>query len=111
MRVHIQTGGFVCMNCNAKGGDILSYQRAAHGQDFVTAAKALNAFREDGRPVKVQRPKPLPATAAIQVLAFESTLAAIAAGNIANGVVLTEIDRARLLVAARRINHVAEIFA
>ena len=44
------------------------------------------------------------------VLAFESTLTAIAPGNIARDVNLTDSDRARLLVAARRINHASERF-
>jgi len=45
------------------------------------------------------------------VMAFESTLAAVAAGNVANGVTLTEADRARLMVAANRINRLVEAFA
>ncbi len=57
------------------------------------------------------RPKPLPASQAIAVLAFESTLTAVAAGNIANGVVLTDADRARLRVAAKRINTISGAFA
>lgn len=111
MRIFMATGGFVCMNCGAKGGDVLAYHMAAHGLDFITAAKALGAWHDDGKPSKPQRPKPIPATAAIQVLAFESNLAAVAAGNLAQGVTLTDNDRARLLVAARRIQHVAEVFA
>ena len=98
------------MACNAKGGDVLAHYMAEHGVDFITAAKALGAWQDDGKPDKPHRPKPLPASAAISVLAFESTLTAVAAGNIARGVSLTDKDRARLLVAARRINHITEIF-
>lgn len=111
MRVNALTGAFVCMaGCGARGGDVLAYHMAAHGLTFIEAAKALGAWSEDGKPNKPQRPKALPANQAIQVLAFESTLTAIAAGNIAHGVSLTHKDRARLLVAARRINHIREIF-
>ena len=44
-------------------------------------------------------------------MAFESTLAAVAAGNVANGVSLTDADRARLMVAANRIHRLVEAFA
>ena len=111
MRINITSGAWVCMSCAAKGGDVLAHHMAEHGLDFINAAKALGAWHDDGKPSKPQRPKPIPATAAIQVLAFESNLAAVAAGNLAHGVKLTDNDRARLLVAARRIQHVAEVFA
>lgn len=112
MRVNVVNGAFVCMAaCGARGGDVLAYQMAAQGQDFIDAAKALGAWRSDGQPSKPQRPKPIPATAAIQVLAYESNLAAVAAGNLAQGVALSDDDRARLYIAARRIQHVAQVFA
>ena len=112
LRVNVQSGAFVCMaGCSARGGDVLAYHMAAHGLGFVDAAKALGAWHSDGKPNKPQRPKPIPATAAIQLLAFESNLAAVAAGNLAHGITLSDDDRARLLVAARRIQHVAEVFS
>jgi hypothetical protein len=110
MRVNTASGAWVCMSCNAKGGDVLAHFMAEHGLDFIAAASALGAWDDNGRPDKPHRPKPLPASAAIQVLAFESTLTAIAAGNIAHGNPLTDKDFARLLIAARRINHITEIF-
>jgi hypothetical protein len=111
MRINTVNGAFVCMaGCGARGGDVLAYHMAAHGLDFITAAKALGAWRDDGKPSQRSRPRPLPAIDAIRVLAFEATLTAIAAGNIANGVMLNDTDRARLLIAARRINYISEIF-
>ena len=110
MRVHVHSGGWVCMACGAKGGDFLAYQMAAHGLEFVDAAKALGAWVDDGRPHTPQRPAPLPPRAALSVLAFESTLAAVAAGNVAHGIALTESDRARLMKAAGRINLIAEAY-
>ena len=44
-------------------------------------------------------------------MAFESTLTAVAAANLANGVMLTDADRARLIVAANRIIRLVEAFA
>jgi hypothetical protein len=47
---------------------------------------------------------------ALSVLAFESTLTAIAAANVGHGHALTQIDLDRLLTAANRINNIAEVF-
>ena len=44
-------------------------------------------------------------------MAFEATLTAIAAGNMAKDVLLTDVDRSRLMTAAGRINRMMEIFA
>jgi hypothetical protein len=110
LRINTQSGGWICMACGIKGGDVLAYHMAAHGLEFIDAAKALGAWQDDGKPHAPQRPKPLPASAAIQVLAFEALLTAVAAGNIANGVHLTDEDRTRLLVASQRITTISEAF-
>ena len=44
------------------------------------------------------------------MLAVEATLVAIAAGNVAHGVVLGEVDRKRVLQSAGRINRIVEVF-
>ena len=111
MRINTVTGGYICMACGVKGGDVLAYHMAAHDMEFVEAAKALGAWIDDGKPGAPQRPKPLPAGQALQVLALESTLAAVAAGNIANGIKLTDTDLARLYVAAQRIQTIMGAFA
>ena len=111
MRVNTTSGAWVCMSCAAKGGDVLAHHMAEHGLSFVDAAKALGAWQDDGKPDTPRRPKPLPASDAIRVLAFEATLTAVAAGNIAHGVTLTDADLSRLLVAAQRINHLSEAFS
>lgn len=112
MRINTANGAWVCMSgCGARGGDVLAYHMAAHGMDFITAAKALGAWVDDGKPHCPQKPKPLPASQAIQVLAFESLLTAIAAGNIAHGVQLSDTDRSRLLVASQRIQTITGAFA
>lgn len=110
MRINTGSGAWVCMSCGVKGGDVLAYEMAAHGVEFVTAAKALGAWVEDGKPEPNRRPAPLPPRAALEVLAFETTLAAVAAGNLANGLVLSRQDRARLLIAANRISKLAEVY-
>ena len=110
MRVNIASGGWCCMACPAKGGDVLAHYMAEHGVDFVTAAKALGAWQDDGQPAGPSRPRQLPAASAIEVLQFEVTLTAVAAGNLAHGVQLTDTDRTRLLLAAQRITGILENF-
>ena len=110
MRINLQTGAFVCMaGCGAKGGDVLAYYMAVHGAEFVDAAKALGAWVDDGKAAP-PRPTPLSPRAALSVLKFEAVVVAIAAGNVAQGVNLSSLDRGRLLQAAGRIGRVAEIF-
>ena len=110
MRVNTASGCWCCMACDAKGGDVLAYEIAATGADFVTAAKRLGAWVDDGKPAPT-KPTPLPARAALQVLDFEANLTAVAAGNVAQGVALTDADRDRLMVAAGRINRIAGRYA
>jgi len=84
---------------------------AEHGLDFIAAAQALGCWDDDGKQSKPLRPKPFPASQAIQVLAFEATLVAVAAGNIARGIHVTEKDRSRLYIAAQRIQTILGAFA
>ena len=111
MRVNVTMGAWVCMSCGEKGGDVLAYEIKGSGREFVDAAKALGCWVDDGRPPVVTKQTPLSPRLALSVMAFESTLAAVAAGNVANGVTLTDADRARLRVAANRINRLVEAFA
>ena len=111
MRVNTSTGAWVCMSCGEKGGDVLAYEIASTGADFVAAAKAIGSWVDDGKPYKPQKPTPLSPRAALSAMAFEATLTAIAAGNIAKGVLLTDADRSRLMTAAGRINRMMEVFA
>ena len=111
MRVNVTTGAWVCMSCGEKGGDVLAYEIKDGDREFVDAAKALGCWVNDGRPQVQTKPTPLSPRLALSVMAFESTLAAVAAGNVANGVALTDADRARLMVAANRITRLVEAFA
>ena len=111
MRVNTSSGAWVCMSCGKIGGDVLAYELAMTGADFVDAAKAVGAWVDDGRPHTPQKPTPLSPRAALSALAFEATLTAVAAGNVAQGVVMTDADRSRLMQAAGRINRMAEVFS
>jgi hypothetical protein len=110
MRVNVTTGAWVCMSCGEKGGDVLAYEMQFTGAEFVDACKTLGVWLDDGRAPIQHRPSLLTPRQALSVLAFESTLAAVAAGNAANGVALSAADMARLLIASKRINQIAEAF-
>lgn len=112
LRVHMDSGGFVCMaGCDFRGGDVVAAQMLLTGCDFVTACKELGAWVDDGRPEPATRPAPLTARQALLVLQAEANLAAIAAGNVARGVALTDVDLSRLMTASRRITRLVEVFA
>ena len=111
LRVNTASGGWCCMACGVKGGDVLAFHMQAYGLEFIEAARELGCWVDDGKSAPQQKPAPLPARAALQVLAFEATLAAVAAGNVARGVALSDADRERLMVSAGRINRITEAFA
>jgi len=111
LRINVETGAFVCMAaCGARGGDVLSFHMAAHGLTFIEAAKRLGAWVDDGRPPPA-RPMPFSARDGLSVLADEVALVAIAASNVAHGVMLSDGDLERLRLAAARIIRVAEVCA
>ncbi|MGB4061000.1 MAG: CHC2 zinc finger domain-containing protein [Burkholderiaceae bacterium] len=111
MRVNTTSGAWVCMACGAKGGDVLSYEMQLTGAEFVEAAKALGAWIDDGREPASTKPTSLPPRAALGALAFEATLIAVAAGNVAQGLALDAADLSRVMVAAGRIQGIAGEYA
>ena len=111
MRINTQSGGWCCMSCGEKGGDVLAYHMKLHGMEFVDACKQLGCWVDDGQPARQHKPTALSPRAALEVLAFEANLVAIAAGNLALGVILTDADRARVMTATGRINRVVGDFA
>lgn len=111
MRINTATGAWVCMSCDAKGGDVLAYEMQTTGCEFVAAARELGAWVEDGRPTTQHKPTALPPRAALEVLGFEANLCAVAAGNLAHEIPLSDADRARLMVCAGRINRIVRDYA
>ena len=89
---------------------MLSYHMQSNQLEFVEAARQLGAWIEDGKSPGSIKPTPLPSRAALEVLAFETLLVATSATNIAHGVSLSDLDRARLLTAVARINRLAEAY-
>jgi len=110
MGINVETGAFLCRaGCGARGGDVLAYHMAAHGLGFVEAAKALGAYRDDGRDHRgTTRPTPIPARALLEVAAFELTVCTMVLADALNGR-LTDADFDRFRDAAGRVIHVAEV--
>ena len=110
MRINLQSGTFVCMaGCGASGGDVLAYHMAAYGLEFIDAAKDLGAWVDDGK-LAPNSPAPFSPRQALDVLKTEVNLIAIAAGNVAHGMALSENDRSRLMQAAGRVLRIAEVY-
>ncbi len=105
-RVNTENGAWACMNCGEKGGDVLAFQMARTGEEFIEAAKALRCWDDDGRPSAV-KPLPFSARNALEVIRLEALICAVAACNLAQGVDLTEADKQRLITAAGRIEFIA----
>lgn len=109
LRVNVHTGGFICMaGCGARGGDVLAYEMAITGTDFPTAARTLGAWVDDGK-TSPRKLSLFTARDALDVLRAEAVLVAVAAGNLAQGVVLSDADRKRLLKATARVQTIAEV--
>lgn len=113
MRVNLRSGGFCCMaGCGARGGDVLAYHMAAHELGFVAASQDLGAWEADpadpARNAPRRRPSGLPPREALALLREDAMVVAVAAGNLARGVALSEADLQRLLVGAARIQRIAD---
>jgi hypothetical protein len=110
MRVNTKTGAWVCMACGVKGGDVVSHFMQSKGMEFVDAAKALGAWAgSDSSQIK-RKPAGLSPRSAMEVLSFEALIAAVAAANVARGVVLNKRDLERLLLASNRITKLVEAY-
>ena len=46
LRVHLDSGAFKCMACDASGSDILKFHMQLYDLKFVEAAKALGAWED-----------------------------------------------------------------
>lgn len=112
MRINTSTGGWVCMACDAKGGDVLAYEMQADGVDFVTAAKTLGAWVDDGHERRPDtKPFVLSARQAMEVIAFEALFLLCCAATLRNGNPLTPGDMDRLATCTGRIRVLSEAFA
>jgi DNA primase len=47
LRVNVETGGYKCMSCGARGGDVLDFHQQKYGLGFIDACKQLGAWVEN----------------------------------------------------------------
>ena len=107
MRVNTASGAWVCMACGVKGGDVLAYEMQSTGAEFIRAAQELEAWVDDGRSPAIVKPTSLPPRAALEALAFESLVVALAGADLTKGKPLAPTDLKRLHVAVGRIQALA----
>lgn len=108
MRVNTTSGGWVCMACGEKGGDVLAYAMRRHGLEFVDAARALGAYADNGKSNRgTAKPTMLSARDAMQVVAFELLVAVLVIGDIRRGLIPSDVDWTRFHVCAGRIEALA----
>ena len=107
MRVNAETGGWCCMACEKKGGDSIAYLMELEGIGFVEAAKKLDCWVDDGKSTPT-KPASFSARQALEVLAIETNIVVVTALSVAAGHPITQVDKDRLIQAARRVQFVSE---
>ena len=109
LSVHRETGLWHCFAC-LEGGDLASYEMKATGADFVTAAKALGAWTDDGEPHQAAAKKPtMSRSEAAELVQFERTvLAIVEADKRRNAATAADIARGEL--AQQRIQKIQGAF-
>lgn len=111
LRVNVKTGGWVCMACGVKGGDVLAYHMQMHGMEFGEAAMALGAYVEDGRRYSGRATATtLSARDAMQVVSHELLVLFVVIADIRAGVIPTDDDWQRFVVGAGRVEMLAREF-
>ena len=94
-------------------GRVLTHCFAGCGFDEIVSAAGVNiedlfpqkTLHAGAKPIR----RPYPAADVLACIAFEVTIAQIAACDMTRGVVLSDIDKARLALAAERLRSAAEI--
>ncbi|RTL22773.1 MAG: hypothetical protein EKK52_05355 [Burkholderiales bacterium] len=105
MRINTESGAWRCMNCGEHGGDLLAFVMRFHLLEFMQAAERLGAVVEDGTPSRPRPKATLSPAAALALIQSETWLIACTALATADALP-DEQDRARLIEAARTIQHI-----
>lgn len=107
MRVNVESGGWVCMNCGVSGGDSVSYLMQTTGATFAQAAQALGAWTEDGKPAP-KHARSFSAADAVEVLSEALHLCVLVISDARHGVLPTDADWHAFLEAAGQCITVSE---
>lgn len=108
MRVNVRSGGWCCMACGAKGGDVLAFHMQINGMEFVDAARDLGAWAGDAAPAPWRAAAGLSSRDALELAAFEMKVALVVMSDARRGVLVAEPDWQRFLSAVGRVERLAE---
>lgn len=112
MRVHVDSGAWVCMNCGVKGGDVLAFERERTGSSFETAARNLGAWIEDGREhSRPAKSRDFSAREALGVIARELLLIVVVISDARRGLTPSDADWHAFIEAAGNIEWLAREYA
>ncbi len=106
LRVNIESGGWRCMACDAKGGDTLSHLMQRDGLDFVSAARALGAWVEGATAAATARR--FSARDALDTLDADLGVCVVVINDARRGITPNNADWERFLAAAGRVQAIAE---
>ncbi len=108
MRVNSESGAWRCMNCGAKGGDVLAYAMQRHFEGFIEAARKLGAYAEDGKPHRgPTQAATLPARDAMELMANSVLVCVVFNSDVRNGVIPSDEDWHSYLERAGQIEQLA----
>ncbi len=107
LRVNTESGGWICMACGAKGGDVLAHYMLLSGSDFRQGARDLGAWVDDGRPPTTTKPRSFSARDALIVLGLELNVCAVVASDLRGGLIPNDADWRRFLEAAAIVQRIA----
>jgi hypothetical protein len=107
MRINLRSGGWCCMSCGVKGGDVLAFHMSATGLDFVEAARDLGAWTGSDAAPRPRAPAGLSARDALELAAFELRVAMIVLSDARRGLLPPDSDWQRFLEAVGRVERLA----
>jgi len=110
LRVNTQSGGWCCMSCGAKGGDVLAHYMQRTDAGFMEAAIGLGAWDATQVRHTERQPRALTPRDAMEVVARELLLLLVVIADIRSGVIPTDDDWQRFLLGAGRIESLAQEF-
>ncbi|MBI5722060.1 MAG: hypothetical protein HZC37_30670 [Burkholderiales bacterium] len=108
LRINVESGAWICMNCLLKGGDVLAYHMLRHGLDFVSAARALGAIVVNGRPDQGRAlSRRFSARDALEVVGLELGVCVVVIADAKAGTIPNDLDWRRFLDAVGRVETIA----
>lgn len=103
MRVNTESGGWVCMSCLARGGDVLDHYMLRTDASFKGAALALGAWDRSKEKHTEREPRTLSPRDAVEVIARDLLLCVVVIADIRSGLIPSDADWRRFLVAAGQV--------